>query len=132
MTKSKKGTPEASKSVKTTSDTKKEKQSIVGQETPVKSSADTKETAPKKASTRKATKKKGEPKALYYSNRLGNKFQKLDKQISLKDLQSRKHTVATELDSVFLMSDGSVFSVKENKITNQNLSAELQILKSQK
>lgn len=127
MTKSKKGASGATKSVKTTSNTKKEKQSIVGQETPVKSSADTKETAPKKA-----RKKKDEPKALYYSNRLGNSFKKLDKQISLKDLRSRNYTVATELDSVFLMSDGSVFSVKENKIINHNLSAKLQILKSQK
>lgn len=132
MTKSKKGASGATKSVKTTSNTKKEKQSIVEQETPVKSSAGTEKTATKKASTKKTAKKKDEPKALYYSNRLGNSFKKLDKQISLKDLRSRNYTVAAELDSVFLMSDGSVFSVKENKIINHNLSAKLQILKSQK
>lgn len=83
----------------------------------------------KKSSERLA--KQNGLKAMYF-NRGGGSFVKVPGTFKVSDLLDRKHPAGTMIDSEFLLENGQVFSVKEGRITNKDLSSELQILKKQK
>lgn len=70
-------------------------------------------------------------KAVYF-NRGGGSFVKTPGKFTVADLMERKYPNGTMIDSEFLLENGQVYSVKEGRITNKDLSAELQILKKQK
>lgn len=83
----------------------------------------------KKASEEVA--KRNALKAVYF-NRGGGSFVKTPGKFTVADLMERKYPNGTMIDSEFLLENGQVYSVKEGRITNKDLSAELQILKKQK
>lgn len=83
----------------------------------------------KKASEEVA--KRNALKAVYF-NRGGGSFVKTPGKFTVADLMERKYPNGTMIDSEFLLENGQVFSVKEGRITNKDLSSELQILKKQK
>lgn len=83
----------------------------------------------KKASEEVA--KRNALKAVYF-NRGGGSFVKTPGKFTVTDLMERKYPNGTMIDSEFLLENGQVYSVKEGRITNKDLSAELQILKKQK
>lgn len=71
-------------------------------------------------------------KALFYSRSYGGQFIKVPGKLTVSDLLEKKFPPNTNIGSEFVLENGSVFSVKENAITNKDLSNQLPTLKKQK
>lgn len=72
-------------------------------------------------------------KALYHARRQGGSFEPVTEKSTVKDLKKREKTSkGHSIESLYLLENGKVFSVRDNAVTNQDLSNQLEILKKQK
>jgi len=89
--------------------------------------------ATKKKAEKPQEVKNGSLKAHYYT-RGGAGFTKIKgRRPSVDDLSKRKNVPADAvLDTKYILENGQVFSAKENRVTNEDLSAQKAILDKQK